>query len=166
MLLLTLLKYFVEQRGAKLLTNWKRLLQQQLICVVSHAKTLVNDLNNIEAREAIGGSDLGGYAIMIGGTSGAHLTSFSLVDIVAHGTACGIMNPYYAVYYSKAIQKQLRVVGAVCQTRLHQSRLGIFRGRDLALAVAEGMVAFGKSIGAPTKLTDIKGFTEEHITRA
>jgi len=44
--------------------------------------------------------------------------------------------------------------------------LASLEGRDLALAVAEGMVAFAKSIGAPTKLTDIKGFTEEHITRA
>ncbi len=136
--------------------------------VVSHAKTLVNDLNNIEAREAIGlATDLGGYAIMIGGTSGAHLTSFSLVDIVAHGTACGIMNPYYAVYYSKAIQKQLRVVGSVFAKHGYiKADLASLEGRDLALAVAEGMVAFAKSIGAPTKLTDIKGFTEEHITRA
>jgi alcohol dehydrogenase len=50
---------------------------------------------------------------MIGGTSGAHLTSFSLVDIASHGRACGIMNPYYAVFYSTAIEKLLQVVGRV-----------------------------------------------------
>ncbi len=33
-------------------------------------------------------TDLGGYAIMLGGTNGAHLTSFSLVDILSHGRAC------------------------------------------------------------------------------
>ena len=136
--------------------------------VASYAKVLVKDPQNIEAREAIGlATDLGGYAIMIGGTSGAHLTSFSLVDIVAHGTACGIMNPYYAVYYGKAIQDQLKVVGSVFASHGYiTADLSKLSGRDLSLAVAEGMVAFGKSIGAPTKLSDIKGFTEGHITRA
>jgi len=136
--------------------------------VALHAKTLVKDPKNLEAREAIGlATDLGGYAIMIGGTSGAHLTSFSLVDIVAHGTACGVMNPYYAIYYSKAIQKQLRVVGEIFAKHGYISAdLASLKDRDLAVAVAEGMIAFGKSIGAPTKLNDIKGFTEKHIERA
>ena len=74
-----------------------------------NAKKLVENPKDLEAREAIGlATDLGGYAIMIGGTSGAHLTSFSLVDVVGHGTACGIMNPFYAVLYSKAIQKTIK----------------------------------------------------------
>jgi alcohol dehydrogenase len=136
--------------------------------VVANVKTLLKDPQNLDAREAIGlASDLGAYAIMVGGTSGAHLTSFSLVDIAAHGTACGVMNPYYAVFYSKAIQKQLKVVGAVFKKhgyiRGDLERLG---GRDLSLAVAEGMIAFASSIGAPVKLSDLKGFGEEHIQRA
>lgn len=136
--------------------------------VASYAKVLVDDPNNIEAREAIGlATDLGGYAIMIGGTSGAHLTSFSLVDIVAHGTACGIMNPYYAVFYSKAIQSQLQVVGAIFAKHGYiKEDLTTLSGRELALAVAGGMIDFGKSINAPTKLNDLKGFTENHILRA
>ncbi|MGB4405820.1 MAG: iron-containing alcohol dehydrogenase [Sphaerochaeta sp.] len=136
--------------------------------VASHAKTLVKDPRNLEAREAIGlATDLGGYAIMIGGTSGAHLTSFSLVDIVSHGTACGIMNPYYAIYYSKGIQKQLRVVGEIfaCHGYI-KADLTALSGRNLAVAVANGMIEFGKSIGAPTKLNDLKGFSEKHIERA
>ncbi len=136
--------------------------------VASHAKTLVKDPKNLEAREAIGlATDLGGYAIMIGGTSGAHLTSFSLVDIVSHGTACGIMNPYYAIYYSKGIQKQLRVVGEIfaCHGYI-KADLTALSGRNLAVAVANGMIEFGKSIGAPTKLNDLKGFSEKHIERA
>jgi len=40
------------------------------------------------------GTDLGGYAIMVGGTSGPHLNSFSLVKYVSHGRACALMNPY------------------------------------------------------------------------
>jgi alcohol dehydrogenase len=137
--------------------------------VVENAKILVQDPENLAAREAIGlATDLGGYAIMAGGTSGPHLTSFSLVDVVAHGTACGIMNPYYAVFYSKAIQKQLKIAGAVFAKHGYITKnLDALSGRDLALAFAEGMIAFAKSIGAPTKLNDLKGFSEEiHIKRA
>lgn len=136
--------------------------------VVSHASTLMEDPSNIEAREAIGlATDLGGYAIMIGGTSGAHLTSFSLVDVVAHGTACGIMNPYYAVFYSKAIQKQLKVLGDIFKNHGYiSSDVAALEGRDLAITVAQGMIDFSKSIKAPTKLSDIKGFTDAHIERA
>ncbi|NBK23695.1 MAG: iron-containing alcohol dehydrogenase, partial [Spirochaetia bacterium] len=119
-------------------------------------------------REAIGlATDLGGYAIMIGGTSGAHLTSFSLVDIVAHGTACGIMNPYYAVLYSKAIQKQLKVVGSIFATHGFAAKSIVeLKDRDLAVAVAQAMIAFSASIKAPTKLNDIPGFGEKHVQRA
>ncbi len=136
--------------------------------VASYAKVLIADPKNLEAREAIGlATDLGGYAIMIGGTSGAHLTSFSLVDIVSHGTACGIMNPYYAIFYAKAIQAQLKAVGAIFASHGYvKADLATLSGRELALAVSEGMIAFGKSINAPTKLSDLKGFTEAHITRA
>ncbi|NMA22292.1 MAG: iron-containing alcohol dehydrogenase [Spirochaetales bacterium] len=135
--------------------------------VAEYAPTLIEDPSNVKAREAIGlATDLGGYSIMIGGTSGAHLTSFSLVDIVAHGTACGIMNPYYAVLYSKAIQKQLKSVGAIFAKFGFGSSVENLEGRELAVAVAEAMIAFSASIKAPTKLNDIKGFTEGHITRA
>lgn len=136
--------------------------------VASYAQIVTSQSGNLEAREAIGlATDLGGYAIMLGGTSGAHLTSFSLVDIVSHGTACGIMNPYYAVLYSRAIQDQLRVVGkAFSRHGYIKSDLDACSGRALAVAVAEGMIAFGKSIGAPTTLAELKGFTEGHITRA
>jgi alcohol dehydrogenase len=77
------------------------------------------------------------------------------------------MNPYYLVFYSKAIQRQLKAAGAVFARHGYISKdLSALNGRELALAVAEGMIAFAKSINAPTKLSDIKGFTEEHIKRA
>jgi alcohol dehydrogenase len=133
-----------------------------------NAKILVKDPKNLEAREAIGlATDLGGYAIMVGGTSGAHLTSFSLVDLVGHGTACGIMNPYYAVFYSKAIQPQLKVVGKIFKDFGYtDADIENLNGRSLALAVAEAMVAYGKSINAPTTLGELKGFGEKYIERA
>jgi alcohol dehydrogenase len=80
--------------------------------VISGIENAVKDGNNLKARENLGlGTDLGGYAIMIGGTNGAHLTSFSLVDILSHGRACAIMNPYYTVFFGPAIQPQLKILG-------------------------------------------------------
>jgi alcohol dehydrogenase len=136
--------------------------------IVENAPALVKDPHNRAAREAVGlATDLGGYAIMIGGTSGAHLTSFSLVDVAAHGTACGIMNPYYAVFYGKAIQKQLAIVGGIfAKHGFIKENLERLSGRALAEAVARGMMAFAKSINAPTKLSDLAGFGEKHIERA
>ncbi|MHB9292697.1 hypothetical protein Holit_01799 [Hollandina sp. SP2] len=136
--------------------------------VVEYTPVLLKDPKNLDAREALGlAADLGGYAIMIGDTSGAHLTSFSLVDIAAHGRACGIMNPYYAVFYSTAIEKQLQVVGRVLAKQGYITKpLEPLRGRELALTFAEGMIRFAQSIHAPTKLRDLPGFTEAHLTRA
>ncbi len=135
---------------------------------VKYAPRVIKDPKDLEAREAIGlATDLGGYAIMVGGTNGAHLTSFSLVDVTGHGTACGVMNPYYMVFFSPAIQKHLQVVGAVFKKYGYISEdLSKLSGKELGLAVAKGMVAFGKAIGAPTTLGELKGFTEKHVERA
>jgi alcohol dehydrogenase len=46
--------------------------------IVASVERAAADGKNLDAREALGlGTDLGGYAIMVGGTNGAHLTSFS-----------------------------------------------------------------------------------------
>mgnify|MGYP001247137779 CR=1 FL=1 len=134
---------------------------------LSYAKRVMQEPGDLEARHALGlATDLGGYAIMIGGTSGAHQTSFSLVDLVAHGTACGIMNPYYAIFYSPAIQPQLEVVGRILKKHgFIGDDVSRLTGRSRAEAVAAGLIAFGKSINAPTKLRDLKGFSETHVQR-
>jgi alcohol dehydrogenase len=158
-----------KKEGTPEFTKAKELCETAFELVIENTKTLVKDPKNLAAREAIGlATDLGGYAIMdVGGTSGPHLTSFSLVDIVAHGTACGIMNPYYAVFYSKAIQPHLKIIGAILAKHgFITKNIDSLSGRDLAIAFAEGEIAFGKSIGAPTKLGDLAGFTDEHSKRA
>jgi len=136
--------------------------------VVKYAPRVIKDPRDMEAREALGmATDLGGYAIMVGGTNGAHLTSFSLVDVTTHGTACGVMNPYYIVFFAPAIEKHLRLVGGVFKKYGYiPENLETLSGRDLGLAVARGMVAFSKAIGAPTTLSELKGFTEGHIAKA
>jgi alcohol dehydrogenase class IV len=136
--------------------------------VLGYTKRAVDDPNDLEAREALGlATDLGGYAIMIGGTNGAHLTSFSLVDVTSHGRACGIMNPYYTVLFATSIEKHLKVIGARYAAAGHMNPdFASLTGRDLAVAAAEGMKAFSRSIGAETRLGEFPKFTPGHVERA
>jgi alcohol dehydrogenase class IV len=121
-----------------------------------------------EAREALClATDLGGYAIMLGGTNGGHLTSFSLVDILSHGRACALMNPYYTVFFAPAIEGPLRVVGRIFAEAGYLSRdWASLHGRDLGSAVANGLFAFAQAIDFPTRLSEVQGFTRGHIDRA
>jgi alcohol dehydrogenase class IV len=121
-----------------------------------------------EAREGLGlATDLGGYAIMTGGTNGPHLTSFSLIDVLSHGRACAIMNPYYAVFFAPAIQQPLRVMARVCAEAGYADATDVqLEGRALAEAVAQALIRFEKSIGVPSTLGEVPGFGEAHIERA
>jgi len=104
---------------------------------------------------------------MIGGTNGAHLTSFSLVDVLSHGRACGMLNPYWTVFFAPAIEAALRMVGQIYRDAGYiHAELDRLAGRDLGLAVAEGMIAFEAAVGFPTRLADVPGFTPAHIARA
>jgi alcohol dehydrogenase class IV len=136
--------------------------------IVEYTPRVIRNPADSEGREAIGmATDLGAYAIMIGGTGGAHLTSFSLVDLTSHGTACGVMNPYYAVFFSPRIEKQLRLVGGIFKKHGYiPENLDGLSGRELGTAVARGMTAFGKAIGAPTTLGELPGFHQGYIDKA
>jgi alcohol dehydrogenase len=136
--------------------------------VVSYLPKALKDLQDTEARYALGlATDLGGYTIMLGGTNGAHLTSFSLVDILSHGRACGLLNPYYTVFFAPAIQVPLKAVGKIFeQAGYIQPSINELTGRELGMAVAEGMIAFQKEMCFPTRLVDVPGFQEAHIERA
>jgi alcohol dehydrogenase class IV len=134
---------------------------------VQYSPRVIKNPKDMEAREAIGmATDLGGYAIMVGGTHGPHMTSFSLVDLTGHGTACGLMNPYYAVFFAPAIEKQLRLVGNIFKKYGYiTGDLEALSGRDLGITVAKGMVAFGKAIGAPTTLKDLPKWNDSYVDR-
>ena len=136
--------------------------------VVKQVERAVKDPDDTEARTALGlATDLGGYAIMLGGTNGGHLTSFSLVDILSHGRACAIMNPYYTVFFAPAVEEPLRMVSRILQDAgLTGVDTETLRGRELGVAVAEAMMALSKRIGLPTTLSEVRGFTNEHIERA
>ena len=123
--------------------------------------------SDLAAREGLGlASDLGGNAIMVGGTSGPHLNSFSMVDLLSHGRACALMNPYYLVFFAPAIEDKLRKIGAVYAKigHLHRNIDGL-RGRELGEAVAEAMQSLCRAVGFPTRLTDLPGFTPANIKR-
>ena len=136
--------------------------------IVNHLGPACDDLQNLAAREALGlGTDLGGYAIMIGGTNGAHLASFSLVDVLSHGRACALLNPYYTVFFAPAIESKLRNIGAIYRAVGYvEADLDRLSGRDLGLAVAEAMLALSRDVGFPTTLREVDGFTPAHIQRA
>jgi alcohol dehydrogenase class IV len=121
-----------------------------------------------EGREALGlATDLGGYAIMIGGTNGGHLTSFSLVDVLSHGRACAIMNPYYTVFFAPKIEEPLRLVARIFKNAgFIEEDPERLTGRRLGEAVAGAMISFEKAIGFPSMLNAVPGFTDAHIVRA
>ncbi|MBI5722956.1 MAG: iron-containing alcohol dehydrogenase [Planctomycetes bacterium] len=136
--------------------------------IINNVSAACKKPDDLSAREALGlGTDLGGQSIMIGGTGGAHLASFSLVDILSHGRACALMNPYYVVFFAPAIPDRLRRVGEI------YSRAGLAKadwrklsGRDLGLALAQAMVDYSKALGFPTTLREVAGFTDAHVSRA
>ncbi|MBD3241811.1 MAG: iron-containing alcohol dehydrogenase [Chitinivibrionales bacterium] len=136
--------------------------------IVNYIKRACDNPKDLEAREALGlGTDLGGYAIMIGGTNGAHLTSFSLVDILSHGRACALMNPYYTVFFAPAIEDQLHAIGDILKRAGYtKASVESLSGRDLGIAVAEGMLELSRAIDFPTTLAEVDGFTKGHIDRA
>jgi alcohol dehydrogenase len=136
--------------------------------VVGYLERAIVDPQDEEARTALGlATDLGGYAIMIGGTNGGHLTSFSLVDVTSHGRACALMNPYYTVFFAPAIQEPLRIVGKVyADAGLTDADIESLSGRALGEAVAKAMFELSRRIGFPTTLSELPAFTEEHIGRA
>jgi len=136
-------------------------------------KLIINNLksalmDDVDARVALGlGTDLGGYSIMIGGTNGPHLGSFSLVDVLSHGRACAILLPYYTVFFSPSIQDQLITVGRILQDAELIPKdidLHCLSARILGETVAKAMVAFNKSLGFPTTLKEA-GATAAHLDR-
>ena len=136
--------------------------------IISHVEKAAAEPFDMEAREALGlGTDLGGYAIMVGGTNGAHLTSFSLVDILSHGRACALLNPYYTVFFAPSIQKQLKKLAHLFSKYglTDKSSLSL-DGRELGLAVAKALIALSKRVGYPTTLGEIGGMSRAHIDRA
>jgi alcohol dehydrogenase class IV len=134
--------------------------------IVRDLPKALKDPGDREARSGLGlATDLGGRAIMVGGTNGGHLGSFQLVSYLSHGRACHILNPYYTVLFAPAIEKQLRAIGPIYREAGFIDRgtdLEKLSGTELARVVAGGMTAFAKSINFPTTLKEA-GVPEERL---
>jgi len=144
----------------------KEVAQLCMRLVVFGLQKIKTNKRDVEGRTALGlGTDLGGYAIMLGGTSGPHLGSFSLIDVLSHGRACALLNPYYTVLFAPVIQDQLKMAGSIFKEAGYiQGKIEGLSGRELGVAVAKGMIAFSKDMNFPTTLKE-SGATREHIQR-
>jgi alcohol dehydrogenase class IV len=102
---------------------------------------------------------------MLGGTGGPHLGSFSLIDVLSHGRACALLNPYYTVLFAPVIQDPLNLIGTIFREAGYiKDEIKNLSGRELGLAVANGMIAFAKDLNFPTTLREA-GATQEHLHR-
>ncbi len=131
--------------------------------IVENLPRAVDEPEAEDARIALGlGTDLGGYAIMVGGTNYGHLFSFSLVNLLTHGRACALVNPYATVFFSSAIEPQLRMVGRILDKAGYiDEDIEKFSGRDLGIIVAQGMKKFSKRIKFPTTLDEVGASTKD-----
>jgi alcohol dehydrogenase len=139
--------------------------------IIDNLPSLATDLNNVRLRETIGlATDLGGYAIMIGSTNGPHLNSFSMVDILSHGRACAILQPYYTVFFAPSIRDKIIKLIKIYSKYLKEDLSGIdidnTSSRVLGETLAEAMINFSKKIGFPTKLDEVKGYNDAHHNKA
>jgi alcohol dehydrogenase class IV len=113
------------------------------------------------------GTDAAGFVLMHGpgGTHGPHLGSFSLVDLMSHGRACALLNPYYTVLFANATQDSLKMAASVFQDAGYIKKdISKLSGRALGMAVAKAMIAFWKELGFPTTLKEA-GATKAHLKR-
>jgi alcohol dehydrogenase len=157
--------YFGSPEGN--LDKTREIAETGMDLIIEGLTRVKKDPTDLTARTLLGlGTDLGGYAIMVGGTSGAHLSSFSLVDVLSHGRACALMNPYYTVFFAPAIEEQLRVVGNLYKKHGYlDAPIDKLTGRDLGLAVAAGMLNLSTFLAFPVRLDQVPGITRKHIER-
>lgn len=146
----------------------KEIAEASISLVVECLPDVVDNPNNTDARDALClATDLGGYAIMVGGTNGGHLTSFSLVDILSHGRACAIMNPYYTVFFAPVIEDGLKMAGNIYKKNGFSNKdFEVLKERELGIEVAKAMLSFSERVGFPKTLGEVPGFTNEYIEKA
>jgi len=129
--------------------------------IVAGLAVLAEKPHDPSGREQVAlGTDLGGYAIMVGGTSGPHLNSFSLVKYLSHGRACALMNPYYTVFFTPAVAGRVRKIGDIFKRHGYieaELDLDALSTKELGRTVAAGILSFNREIGFPTTLAEIEG---------
>jgi alcohol dehydrogenase class IV len=137
--------------------------------LIGNIESVLSYPDNPDARRLIGlGTDLGGYAIMLGSTNGPHLNSFSLVDIMDHGIAVGILQPYYGKYFAPAIPDKIKKVCSIYKKHGYIElpcsidNLGV---DDIGMVYAKTTICFMEKNGLPSCLNHIKQFNYSHIEK-
>ncbi len=122
---------------------------------------------NLTARHEIGlASDLGGFAIMHGSTNGPHLNSFSLVDLMDHGKAVGLLNPYYAYFFANSIPTKLRrLLDVFVKNGWLEHGVDLNDINHIGQIYFDTITKWMKSINFPITLGEIDGFAREHYER-
>ncbi|MCK5835027.1 MAG: iron-containing alcohol dehydrogenase [Lentisphaeria bacterium] len=132
--------------------------------IINALPVVLGNLGNITSRAHLGlATDLGGYAIMLGSTNGPHLNSFSLVDLMDHGVAVGILNPYYTYFFSEAVPERVQKLNAILNRAGYLNDNHVFEsiGETYLYAIHD----FMDRVGAVTKFSDVKGFEVSHIAK-
>lgn len=157
---------FMGATGQPYYEKMKDLAAVSLRLIMNGLIQIKKDEKDRQARYLLGlGTDLGGYAIMIGGTSGPHLGSFSLVDCLSHGRACAVLNPYYTVLFAPKIEDQLGVFAEILKEGgFIKAKIEGKKGRALAMLVARGMIQLSKTVGFPATLSEA-GVSKNHLKR-
>ncbi len=125
--------------------------------IVENLPRAIDNPKDEDAIENLGlGTDLGGYAIMVGGTNYGHLFSFSLISKLTHGRACAIANPYILVFFAPAIEKQLKLIGRILKRSGYiKEDTEKYSGRDLSIVVARGMIKLSEKIKFPATFGEV-----------
>jgi alcohol dehydrogenase len=157
---------FMGATGQAYYARMKEVAEACLKLIVYGLPKVRIDPKDRQARLCLGlGTDLGGYSIMIGGTSGPHLGSFSLIDVLSHGRACALLNPYYTVLFGPKVQDQLSVFAEILkEAGFIKAKTEDKKGRALAVLVAKGMIQFSKALGFPMTLAEA-GVSKAHLKR-
>jgi alcohol dehydrogenase class IV len=130
---------------------------------------LLHNRNDLSARIDLGlGTDLGGYAIMLGSTNGPHLNSFSLVDLMDHGKAVALLQPYYGCYFARAIPDRIRSLCKIYEslglTDLDQS-LDSVDDTHLGNFYASTLINLMKQVAFPSCFNEFSGFNQNYIEK-
>ncbi|MBM3709211.1 MAG: iron-containing alcohol dehydrogenase [Actinobacteria bacterium] len=169
-----------DKNGMEEFINIENACLAAISLVIEVLPGLAGNLKNLKYRHAVGlATDLGGYALTKGWTNMPHINSFGIVDIVSHGRACGLLNPYYTVFFAHAIREKLIKLITIYRSYVDDENLYIFdyleedskgsikdiSSRKIGEILAKAMVNFSSKLGFPVKLDQIKSFSDMHIDR-
>ncbi|MBD3339745.1 MAG: iron-containing alcohol dehydrogenase [Candidatus Lokiarchaeota archaeon] len=122
-----------------------------------------NEPENYDARKMmsiaclLAGTVIGGEHFK--GTAGPHMNSFSWAETIPHGKSTGIMMPYYIAYYgkNKVVMKKLEPIADI---------LGVEKGEDIGIHVAQAMLDWYEKLGFPTKISNLPGWKQGYKEKA